>query len=113
MAITTASAFLHASIAQWQIVTCFLTMDMKVMSTQKIEPKTTSEEHTGLNGYQRARLAQIVPNLLFLHLRVIDVHKRPFSLEILDKGDIVFLAALSLQTCKKKTYFFPWISASS
>ena len=54
-------------------------------------------------GIKGLRLAQIVPNLLFLHLRVIDVHKRPFSLEILDKSDIVFLAALS----QKKTLFLP------
>ena len=60
--------------------------------------------HTGFNRQVRASLLEIHPNLITRDLRIVDAHKRLFSLEISNESNgrgLASVASISLESKAK------------
>ena len=92
VAMTTASASSHASIAELHILTCFLTeRNVLVSETNRIK----TFKRTGIQGYERASFREVKPNLISWDLRIVNIDECFLALKVLDQGDCSWLASIS------------------
>jgi hypothetical protein len=98
VAITIASAFLVASRAEAEIVTCFLTR-IRLVSHDLI---VSQGKRTVLKRDERVGLLKIHPDLVMLDLRIVDVDEGTLRQEVLDQSNCSGLAGITCVRLESK-----------